>query len=68
IVAFVTKHVSKTAPILDLGCGNGSVLRRLRKNGYTHLTGVDYCPAAIELAKRVSKDEQGISDCTITFE
>ncbi|KAK6044305.1 hypothetical protein COOONC_18191 [Cooperia oncophora] len=29
IIDFVTTHVSKSAPILDLGCGNGSVLRRL---------------------------------------
>ncbi|KAK6013252.1 hypothetical protein OSTOST_21491, partial [Ostertagia ostertagi] len=68
IVDFVTTHIPKTAPILDLGCGNGSVLRRLRKHGYASLTGVDYCPAAIELAKRVSNEEQETSECAITFE
>nr|CDJ93623.1 Methyltransferase type 11 domain containing protein [Haemonchus contortus] len=68
IVDFVTTHVSKSAPILDLGCGNGSVLRNLRKKGYTHLTGVDYCSAAIELAKRVSESDQDSSECSINFE
>uniref|UniRef100_A0A7I4XWJ1 Protein-lysine N-methyltransferase n=1 Tax=Haemonchus contortus TaxID=6289 RepID=A0A7I4XWJ1_HAECO len=68
IVDFVTTHVSKSAPILDLGCGNGSVLRNLRKKGHTHLTGVDYCPAAIELAKRVSESDQDSSECSINFE
>ncbi|VDL65637.1 unnamed protein product [Nippostrongylus brasiliensis] len=57
MIDFVKKNVPMSAPILDLGCGNGSVLRRLRKFGYSHLTGVDYCPAAIELSKRISEEE-----------
>ncbi|KAK6731889.1 hypothetical protein RB195_008005 [Necator americanus] len=58
IIDFVVSNVPTTASILDLGCGNGSVLRRLRSSGYTQLTGVDYCPAAIELANRISENEQ----------
>ncbi|CAJ0594461.1 unnamed protein product [Cylicocyclus nassatus] len=57
IIDFVKANVSSAAKILDLGCGNGSVLRRLRKHGYLNLTGVDYCPAAIELANRIAKEE-----------
>ncbi|KHJ85676.1 hypothetical protein OESDEN_14592, partial [Oesophagostomum dentatum] len=66
IIEFVKTNVSTSASILDLGCGNGSVLRRLRKHGFSRLTGVDYCPAAIELARRISEEEN--RDVEIKFE
>ncbi|EYB82680.1 hypothetical protein Y032_0353g3286 [Ancylostoma ceylanicum] len=66
IIDFATSNIPTSANILDLGCGNGSVLRRLRSRGYSRLTGVDYCPAAIELARRASEDEN--HKATITFE
>ncbi|CAJ0579663.1 unnamed protein product, partial [Mesorhabditis spiculigera] len=50
--------------VLDLGCGNGSLLRRLAAKGYTKLYGVDYSPAAIDLARKISKDE----DVAIDFD
>ncbi|WKX88897.1 hypothetical protein Q1695_008492 [Nippostrongylus brasiliensis] len=75
MIDFVRKNVPMSAHILDLGCGNGSVLRRLRKFGYSRLTGVDYCPAAIELSKRISEeeveDEAGTRiefECSITMQ
>jgi EEF1A lysine methyltransferase 2 len=38
--------------IIDLGCGNAAILLELAKNGFTHLTGIDYSAGAIELARR----------------
>jgi 2-polyprenyl-3-methyl-5-hydroxy-6-metoxy-1,4-benzoquinol methylase len=35
---------AKTAPILELGCGSGHLLRRLRAEGFTNLHGVDRNP------------------------
>ncbi|XP_062134035.1 EEF1A lysine methyltransferase 2 [Drosophila sulfurigaster albostrigata] len=47
----------QTARVLDLGCGNGMFLIALGNEGYTQLTGVDYSPKAIELAKGIAKDQ-----------
>ncbi|KIH58261.1 methyltransferase domain protein, partial [Ancylostoma duodenale] len=66
IIDFATSNIPNSANILDLGCGNGSVLRKLRSRGYSRLTGVDYCPAAIELARRASEDDN--HKAAITFE
>ncbi len=41
------------AAILDLGCGNGSVLYWLQQEGYTRLAGVDTSPEQVELARQV---------------
>ncbi|KAK3190745.1 Protein-lysine N-methyltransferase efm4 [Lecanicillium sp. MT-2017a] len=54
---------SQTAPslsksstsILDLGCGNGSILHALRSSGWTGpLMGVDYSAHSITLARQIS--------------
>ncbi|KAJ2811821.1 Protein-lysine N-methyltransferase efm4, partial [Coemansia sp. 'formosensis'] len=42
------------ARILDVGCGNGHLLLELAEDGYTNLTGTDYSPQAIELAKSIA--------------
>ena len=52
---------NKTITIVDLGCGNGDILRDVaqfgRKNNYSFkLTGIDANLAAIEYAKELSKD------------
>ena len=52
---------NKTIKIVDLGCGNGDILRDVaqfgRKNNYSFkLTGIDANLAAIEYAKELSKD------------
>ncbi|KAL8454307.1 hypothetical protein Emed_000416 [Eimeria media] len=38
-------------PILDVGCGGGQFLARLRRCGFVRLAGVDYSASAICLAK-----------------
>nr|XP_033798907.1 EEF1A lysine methyltransferase 2 isoform X2 [Geotrypetes seraphini] len=43
--------------ILDIGSGNGMFLVELAKAGYINLAGIDYCPAAIELAERILEKE-----------
>jgi SAM-dependent methyltransferase len=40
-------------PILDLGCGSGRFLLFLQQLGYTDLTGVDWDPEKIPLARRL---------------
>lgn len=37
--------------VLDLGCGRGDAMRYCCQQGATHITGIDFSPAAIELAK-----------------
>ncbi|KJH48265.1 hypothetical protein DICVIV_05627 [Dictyocaulus viviparus] len=67
MIGYITSNIEKSANILDLGCGNGSLLRRLSTLGYSKLTGVDYCPAAIELASRLSCRDQESSRSSIVF-
>uniref|UniRef100_A0A2M4BYY1 Protein-lysine N-methyltransferase n=1 Tax=Anopheles marajoara TaxID=58244 RepID=A0A2M4BYY1_9DIPT len=43
--------------IIDLGCGNGMMLVELAREGYSNLTGIDYSPKAIELAKAICRDQ-----------
>ncbi|KAL7737923.1 hypothetical protein ACLKA6_006293 [Drosophila palustris] len=60
IVDWLLKQESidkQTARVIDLGCGNGMFLIALGNEGFTQLTGVDYSPKAIELAKDIAKDQ-----------
>jgi len=45
---YVNRRVKKN-PVLDLGCREGNWLRRLKKEDFHHLYGIDICPEAIEL-------------------
>lgn len=51
-----------TSELLVLGCGNGMMLIELAREGYTHLTGVDFSPKAIDLSRKIAAD-QAISIC-----
>ena len=68
MLRFISDKVPKNSKILDLGTGNGSVLRKLRQKGYYNLTGVDYCPEAIELAKKAAEAEENESSPKIDFQ
>ena len=57
---------NKTITIVDLGCGNGDVLRDVskfgRKNNYSFkLIGIDANPAAIDYARELSKEYSELS-------
>ncbi|XP_068151241.1 EEF1A lysine methyltransferase 2 [Drosophila tropicalis] len=49
-------QIEQSARVLDLGCGNGMFLVALANEGYKQLTGVDYSPKAIELAKNIAEN------------
>jgi 2-polyprenyl-3-methyl-5-hydroxy-6-metoxy-1,4-benzoquinol methylase len=64
----ILKNQSKDEPIsiVDLGCGNGDILRKVadfgRKNGYTfHLLGIDANQATIDYAVQLSTNFPEIS-------
>ncbi|CAO3615320.1 unnamed protein product [Cunninghamella blakesleeana] len=44
----------KSTSVLDVGCGNGHLLLALADEDYNDLTGIDYSPSAITLAKNVA--------------
>jgi len=44
-------RIGLDAKILDMGCGSGTLLRRMQSAGFSHLTGVDpYAPKEVEEA------------------
>uniref|UniRef100_F1L445 Protein-lysine N-methyltransferase n=1 Tax=Ascaris suum TaxID=6253 RepID=F1L445_ASCSU len=59
---FLDAGLRKDSRIIDLGCGNGSMLRHLRRLKFSHLTGVDYCEDAIRLAKSIAEREATNTD------
>ena len=53
---FINKIESKSVCIMDIGCGNGVLLRQLaNKGGFSNLKGFDYSENAIQLAKNIAK-------------
>ncbi|KAF6736952.1 Protein-lysine N-methyltransferase mettl10 [Oryzias melastigma] len=59
-----TAKIPENAAILDIGTGNGAFLVELAKHGFKNLTGVDYSPASVELARNVLQTE-GLTDITV---
>lgn len=45
------KNYRRDAPLLDLGCGQGFMLKYLQSSGFTNLTGVDISEEQVEIAK-----------------
>jgi SAM-dependent methyltransferase len=50
VVRFFTRHVARGAPVLDAGCGNGSLALQLARIGY-RVTGVDLSDLQLERAR-----------------
>ena len=48
----ISRLVRPAAPILDVGCGNGSMLMALKSRGYTNLSGVEIDPTAADRARQ----------------
>uniref|UniRef100_A0A8C5QXF1 EEF1A lysine methyltransferase 2 n=1 Tax=Leptobrachium leishanense TaxID=445787 RepID=A0A8C5QXF1_9ANUR len=62
-----TQQLPLHTPILDIGTGNGmllvelvsvSLLIQIAKQGYTNLTGIDYCSSAIDLSRSICEKEE----------
>ncbi|KAF9105803.1 hypothetical protein BGX27_009434 [Mortierella sp. AM989] len=69
MVDWVEEHYDQdkeTCSVLDLGCGNGHLLLDLAELGFEDLTGIDYSPAAIQLARAVAADKE--LDSVIKYE
>jgi 2-polyprenyl-3-methyl-5-hydroxy-6-metoxy-1,4-benzoquinol methylase len=43
-----------SAPIVDIGCGSGSLLGFLRERGYHNLAGIDRSPEQVEIARQAN--------------
>ncbi|XP_064483539.1 EEF1A lysine methyltransferase 2-like [Ornithodoros turicata] len=54
LLSWLESNSDKHASILELGCGNGHLLHLLATKGYANLTGVDYVPQAVALAKEAA--------------
>jgi cyclopropane fatty-acyl-phospholipid synthase-like methyltransferase len=59
LVELVESGRFKPSRVIDLGCGTGSNCIYLAQNGF-QVTGIDFAPAAIELAKKRA-DQTGVS-------
>ena len=51
-------ELGQTAPVLDVGCGNGVLSVDLSKAGWSDVTGVDYSPGAVGLARKIASQEE----------
>jgi EEF1A lysine methyltransferase 2 len=58
MVAWAQENVPPTTnpSVLEIGCGNGTLVLALLEAGYTatHLSGIDYSPGAVKLARLIS--------------
>jgi SAM-dependent methyltransferase len=51
MIQYISKHLPVDASVIEVGCGNAHLLAELAACGYRNITGVDYSPAAIDLAR-----------------
>lgn len=59
-VNFISKYIHKDARIIDIGCGQGSLLAALKEKGYVNLMGMDPSEESIDqLKKRGIRGIQG---------
>lgn len=61
ILSLVKKY-PKDINILDIGCSGGLLMRALKANGYTNVTGLDISPEAIEQCKKSGLNDVFIMD------
>ncbi len=48
---------NREAHVVDIGCGNGSLVHQIRQAGYMHVVGVDVSAEQVELARERSLDD-----------
>ncbi|CDW55287.1 Methyltransf 31 domain containing protein [Trichuris trichiura] len=56
--------IPRSSQVVDIGCGNASLLIKMSKCNFTHLTGLDYSANSLDLANRIAARE----GCEIQFE
>eukprot|EP00116_Pleurobrachia_bachei_P009318 sb/3469580/ len=62
IVDWLTDNIpNMDISIADLGTGNGHLLSELAEEGFNNLTGIDYSPSSIELARAVNEENPCIT-------
>jgi ubiquinone/menaquinone biosynthesis C-methylase UbiE len=61
--SLLRRYVTPEARILDVGCGTGANLARLRRLGlaFGHYTGVDFSPSMLALARKRFGDPPGVT-------
>jgi ubiquinone/menaquinone biosynthesis C-methylase UbiE len=61
--SLLRRYVAPEARILDVGCGTGANLARLRRLGlrFGHYTGVDFSPSMLALARKRFGDPAGVT-------
>jgi len=60
----LARLLPRDAALLDAGCGSGGVLAALKKEGFTHLAGLDPTPECV----RIVRDELGLDARVGTLE
>ncbi len=48
---------NKTSNMLDIGCGNGSLIAAAKDAGYTNVSGIDISPEQVEIANQLGVTE-----------
>jgi 2-polyprenyl-6-hydroxyphenyl methylase/3-demethylubiquinone-9 3-methyltransferase len=67
--SLLRRYVTPEARILDVGCGTGANLARLRRLGlaFGHYTGVDFSPSMLALARKRFGDPPGALPVGVTL-
>lgn len=50
LLKWIDSDVAKDSHILDVGCGNGIFIKKLKELGYNRLFGIDYSQNSIQMA------------------
>ena len=53
------EQLSRSASILELGCGHGRILHYLRQKGFSNARGIDISQEQVDLARRDGLDAEG---------
>ena len=60
-------QLSQAVPVVDVGCGNGVLSIDLSQAGWEDVTGLDYSPGAVELARKIAGQEESQGQGQLTF-
>lgn len=60
------KDISKSASILDIGCGAGYMVAELFEKGFTNIVGIDYSQPALQVCKKALQ-KRGIETDSVSW-